>query len=61
VTPSPVGSQAGARAIRERRNAIGSPGPAPLIYRLDEPQTGNIDCPLAWELKDAEPGFRGSS
>jgi hypothetical protein len=22
------------------------PSAAPLIYRLDEPQTGDIDCPL---------------
>jgi uncharacterized protein YndB with AHSA1/START domain len=28
-----------------------------LIYRLDEPRTGDIDCWLGWDLKETEPGI----
>jgi uncharacterized protein YndB with AHSA1/START domain len=31
--------------------------PSLLVYRLDEPQTGDIDCWLDWHLDEAEPGI----
>ena len=31
--------------------------PALLVYRLDEPQTGDIDCWLDWHLDETEPGI----
>ena len=31
--------------------------PSKLIYRLDEPQTGDIDCWLGWDLQETEPGI----
>jgi uncharacterized protein YndB with AHSA1/START domain len=31
--------------------------PSLLVYRLDEPQTGDIDCWLDWHLDQAEPGI----
>lgn len=31
--------------------------PSQLIYRLDEPRTGDIDCWLGWDLKETEPGI----
>jgi uncharacterized protein YndB with AHSA1/START domain len=30
--------------------------PSLLVYRLDEPQSGDIDCWLAWHLDQTEPG-----
>lgn len=30
--------------------------PADLVYRLDEPQTGDVDCWLSWHLVETEPG-----
>jgi uncharacterized protein YndB with AHSA1/START domain len=30
--------------------------PSLLVYRLDEPQTGDIDCWLTWHLDMTEPG-----
>ena len=29
--------------------------PSLLVYRLDEPQTGDIDCWLTWQLDENEP------
>jgi uncharacterized protein YndB with AHSA1/START domain len=31
--------------------------PSLLVYRLDEAATGDIDCWLAWDLDEAEPGI----
>ena len=31
--------------------------PSRLIYRLDEPGTGDIDCWLGWDLQETEPGI----
>jgi uncharacterized protein YndB with AHSA1/START domain len=30
--------------------------PSLLVYRLDDPQTGDIDCWLDWHLDEAAPG-----
>ncbi|HEY7324560.1 MAG TPA: SRPBCC domain-containing protein [Streptosporangiaceae bacterium] len=30
--------------------------PSLLVYRLENPQTGDIDCWLDWHLDEAEPG-----
>lgn len=30
--------------------------PSLLVYRLDNPQTGDIDCWLDWHLDETEPG-----
>ncbi|HZC41752.1 MAG TPA: hypothetical protein VE343_13835, partial [Streptosporangiaceae bacterium] len=31
--------------------------PALLVYRLDEPGSGDLDCWLGWRLEAADPGI----
>lgn len=38
-------------------NAVLADTASGLIYRLDEPATGDIDCWLSWHLDTAEPGI----